>query len=353
MSASVALLVSVGGITRLTQSGLSIVEWKPITGMLPPITKAQWEQEFAKYQAFPQFQMVNQHMSLDEFKPIFFWEWFHRFLGRLVGLGFFAGLVYHRRVLRGKLLASCIAILLGIGAQGALGWYMVKSGLEHKTLEHEPRVKTTRLTAHLGAAFLLFSGMLWTGLGQILKPHQLAVGEIAKSSSNFSRLSGLVGRSLPLSLGMTALVFTTALSGALVAGTRAGFIYNTFPLMGERLAPPASEYFALEPKSRNLVENDTAVQFNHRVLGVSTLTGISLFAAYLLKHKQLLPKRVVIATHHLLAFGWLQVILGISTLVLVVPTELAAAHQLGSLAVLSSALWLSKEMVLLKKYIKK
>src|SRR3989338_4900967 len=166
MGASVAVLVSVGGLTRLTHSGLSMVEWKPVTGWLPPLSLGAWRQEFEKYQAYPEFQLVNRDMGLDDFRSIYLWEYAHRLLGRLVGLGFAGGLLYHRKAIRGPLLASCTALLLGIGAQGALGWYMVQSGLEHDSLEHEPRVKATRLAAHLGAAFLLFSGMVWTGLGQ-------------------------------------------------------------------------------------------------------------------------------------------------------------------------------------------
>lgn len=333
MSGSVALLVSVGGITRLTHSGLSIVEWKPVTGMLPPLTTGQWEEEFDKYKAFPEFQLVNKDMTVEEFKSIYFWEWFHRVLGRLVGLGFAGGMLYHRKHLSGRLLAACSLLLLGIGAQGALGWYMVKSGLEHATLEYEPRVAATRLTAHLGTAFLLFSGMLWTGLGQLVKAPAVPLSEPAlQLSSSALRWSKVV----------SAMVFCTAMSGALVAGIRAGHTYNTFPLMGGKLVPDG--YLGLEPAHRNFVENDACVQFNHRLLAVSTYAAIVALSTKLLRHRSLLSKRAHIANIHLLAFGSLQVALGISTLLLFVPIPLAATHQAGSLAVLGSALWLTQEL---------
>jgi cytochrome c oxidase assembly protein subunit 15 len=337
MSASVALLVSVGGITRLTRSGLSMVEWKPVTGWLPPLNQEQWAAEFEKYKAFPEFQMINSQMSMEEFKKIFFWEYFHRLLGRLVGVGFAAGMIYHRRVLRGKLLAGCVGLLLGIGAQGALGWFMVKSGLEHNTLSHEPRVAATRLAAHLGAAFLLFSGMMWMGLGQFLSPH----APIAALTAARPALPSLMA-----TLTTNAMVFTTAISGALMAGIRAGHVYNTFPLMGGYVIPP--EYLDLVPRHRNFLENDACVQFNHRALAISTYLAITGLYWRLFRQRAVLPKRVMIAAHHLFALANVQVALGISTLLLVVPTSLAAAHQLGSLAVLSSALWLLKELQLVR-----
>lgn len=334
MSGAVALLVSVGGITRLTRSGLSIVEWKPISGFLPPIGAEDWQSEFDKYKAFPEFQLVNKDMSIEEFKHIYFWEYIHRVLGRLVGLGFAGGMIYHRRVLTGRLLAACSALLLGIGAQGALGWYMVKSGLEHNTLEYEPRVKATRLAAHLGAAFLLFSGMLWTGLGHLLP--------ISGATASSPEVAALASRFLPWSKLVTGMVFGTAMSGALVAGIRAGHSYNTFPLMGGRVVP--KEYLDLEPLDRNFIENDACVQFNHRVLAISTFAAVTALFAKLRKHSAALPKRTNVAAIHIMAFSGIQVSLGIATLLLFVPTHLAATHQLGSLAVLGSALWLTREL---------
>jgi heme A synthase len=214
--AMVFVTMVVGGVTRLTHSGLSIVEWKPLIGALPPLSHADWLELFAKYQQTPEFIKRNHDMTLDGFQFIFWWEWAHRLSGRLIGVVFFVPYVWF--LLRGKLRGALAAKVFGFfilgGLQGAMGWYMVKSGLVD-----DPRVSQYRLAAHLGLAFLLFGLMFWTGLG-MLQARQAKVG-----AGDTARTTRRLGN------GLVALVFIMVLSGALVAGIHAGLAYNTFPLM--------------------------------------------------------------------------------------------------------------------------
>src|SRR5687767_12934217 len=242
-AALVFLIVVVGGVTRLTRSGLSIVEWQPLIGALPPLSEAHWQELFAKYRTTPEFRLVNFDMTLEGFKRIFWWEYAHRLLGRLIGVVFLLPFVWF--LVRGRLertLAWKLAGVFALGAlQGALGWYMVKSGLVD-----DPRVSHFRLTAHLGVALAIFAALLWIALD--LLPGENRV----PGSPSVARAAACVA----------AVVFVMALSGAMVAGLRAGSAYNTFPLMNGHLIPP--EILMLEPWWKNFLYNMATVQFVHR-----------------------------------------------------------------------------------------
>lgn len=351
-------IVVVGGMTRLTESGLSITEWNVVKGVKLPMTRQEWEVEFDKYKATPEWKINNQHITLDEFKTIYMWEWAHRILGRVIGLTFLAPIpyfAYTRQLGRGAFLAL-FGIASLIGGQGALGWYMVKSGLDEqsvKDLGGVPRVSQYRLAAHLGMAFLVYAACLRFGFGAA-RDWKLArkVKGLAGWQTVEKTLAGLqtkaVGRTRTLATVVTALVFTTALSGAFVAGLDAGLIYNEWPLMGGKLHPPSYElnkdfYCRNEDKSdrwRNIFENPTTVQFDHRMLAYTTFASIvSLFLYARRPHirSQLPPTtyRLIKGTLHM---SLLQVALGISTLLYLVPIHLAATHQAGSLVLLTLAL---------------
>jgi len=316
-------MVVVGGITRLTHSGLSIVEWQPLVGTVPPLSDAQFQEVFHKYQQTPEYQKVNRGMSLEEFKDIFWWEYFHRLLGRVVGMVFLLPLLYY--MLRGRIDRRLGAGLLGIfllGAlQGAVGWYMVKSGLID-----DPRVSQYRLTAHLGLAFLIFAAMLWTALG-VLTPRTPRHDPARRRLRRFA-------------IGLSALIFLMVLSGGFVAGTHAGLAYNTFPLMNGYVVPP--EYLALEPWYRNLFNNVAAVQFNHRL--IAWLIAILVPVFWFMSRGVALAPRTRLACNALLLALALQITLGISTLLLVVPVALAAGHQAGALILFATSVWLIHEL---------
>ena len=314
--ALVLAMVVVGGITRLTHSGLSITEWQPIVGTLPPLSAADWTDAFARYQATPEYQQVNAGMSLAAFKSIFWWEYAHRLLGRAIGVVFAIPLLWF--IARRKLPTGLAPALFGIfmlgAAQGALGWYMVLSGLVD-----DPHVSQLRLAAHLGLALLIFAAMLWLGLS-------LWFGR----SSGAPRTSAL----RRFAFVIVALVFVQALAGALVAGLRAGFAYNTFPLMSGRVVPP--EAWAIDPWYRNLFENVAAVQFDHRAIALllALLTPVFWWRAQAADERP----RIRLAAHLLLAALAVQLALGIATLLLVVPIPLAAAHQAGAVLLFAAAL---------------
>ncbi len=321
--ALVFLMVVVGGTTRLTRSGLSIVEWQPLIGTLPPLSESAWQELFVKYQATPEYHKVNFGMSLDEFKGIFWWEYFHRLLGRLIGIAFFLPFLYF--LIRGRLdrpLGWKLAGIFALGAlQGALGWYMVMSGLVDN-----PRVSHYRLTAHLGIALVIYAAMLWTALG-LLHPRDAPSSHPARRMSRYAA-------------ALTAVIFVMALSGGFVAGIRAGFAYNTFPLMNGHFVPP--EIMMLEPWWSNLFNNMATVQFNHRMM--AWLLMILVPAFWWMAQRIGLPPRARISTHALLVALAIQVSLGIATLLLVVPIPLAAAHQGGAVLLLSAALWTTHEL---------
>lgn len=332
-------MVVIGGITRLTESGLSIVEWKPITGAIPPRNEEEWLVEFDKYTQSPEFKRMNSHMNLEEFKSIFFWEYIHRLWGRTIGAAFMFPFVYY--TVRGKikvgspLFYKCLGLLAGIGAQGALGWFMVKSGLEEPEDNSVPRVSPYRLASHLTAAIALYAGMAWVGLG-LISP-RIATANL--KGSNIQGLRRLAG----LTLGM---VSTTIVSGAFVAGRDAGFIYNNFPKMGDDWLP--DEAFTLRPFWKNFFENDASVQFDHRVLAMSTL-AVVLTTWAIGRGRLRNDRRARTALHALLAAGLGQVALGIITLISVVPVHLGAAHQAGSLTLLTVTMWFLHELKRLPK----
>ncbi|QSZ36217.1 hypothetical protein DSL72_007343 [Monilinia vaccinii-corymbosi] len=372
-AASVFGIVVFGGLTRLTESGLSITEWKPVTGSLPPLSAADWESEFNLYRASPEFKLLNPHMTMEEFKKIYFMEWFHRLWGRFIGLSFVVPAVYF--VARRKASKSMAIRLFGIsgliGFQGAIGWWMVKSGLKDDLFApgSHPRVSQYRLTTHLGTAFLCYTAMLWNGLS-ILRDHRLLFNSTpSQAHADLLRLSSPSLSVFRKSVaGLALLVFTTAMSGGLVAGLDAGLIYNQFPYMGIGLTPPKSElfseFYSRRPDRsdlwwRNLLENPSTVQLDHRILATTSFTAILALWAYSRfnpRVKAALPTPVakgMLGVVHLLM---MQVTLGISTLIYLVPISLASAHQAGSLAlltgvvVLGSRVWIPKRtMAILRK----
>ncbi|KAH9894205.1 cytochrome oxidase assembly [Cubamyces lactineus] len=354
-------VIVVGGITRLTESGLSITEWKPITGVLPPLSRAQWEEEFEKYKATPEFKLLKHSITLEEFKSIFFWEWSHRVLGRIIGIGFVVPLAYFalRKRLTASLPKHLTAMAFLIGAQGALGWYMVKSGLEDSLMETPgavPRVSQYRLAAHLGTAFVLYAGMFGTGLSALMDwryANKGWWGGFKDSNVKWQEIlaNPHVRRFSRGIKGLTVLVFLTALSGAFVAGLDAGLLYNEFPLMGGRLAPPADELFdpayAKSPDRsdiwwRNIFENPTTVQFDHRCLAIGTYTATALMyaATFHPALRAALPPLTKRMATSAFAMANIQVLLGISTLIYLVPIPLAAAHQAGSVMLLTTMIHL-------------
>lgn len=312
-------LIVVGGVTRLTHSGLSITEWQPVVGALPPLSESQWNEAFARYQTTPEYLQVNRGMSIDAFKGIFWWEYVHRLLGRLVGLVFIVPLVWF--LARGTLPSSAglAPMLFGIfllGAlQGALGWYMVQSGLVD-----DPRVSQLRLAAHLGLALLIFAAMFWTAL-TLLRPSGIADARI--------------GPLFRAAASLVALIFVMALSGGLVAGIRAGFAYNTFPLMNGHIVPP--EIMLIRPWYMNFVNNMATVQFDHRLLAWTLLALVPIWW-WRVRAAPEIPARARRAAHLVLAMLLAQLSLGISTLVLVVPLPLAAFHQAGAVLLFAAAL---------------
>lgn len=322
--------VTIGGITRLTESGLSITQWNLLKGMKPPRTNEEWKEEFDRYKQFPEFKFLERDLTLDDFKRIFFWEYFHRMWGRSIALVFgFPALYFLRKGWISKAMKPRLVIYAGLLAfQGGLGWYMVKSGLEEKSDPHAiPRVSQYRLAGHLGSAMLLYSLFLWQGLSHLLTPNQLA---------NTVKLGSL----RKYAHAAMALIFLTSLSGAFVAGLDAGLVYNSWPKMADRWVPV--DISAMSPKWRNVFENATTTQFNHRHLGEFTVAA--LLGLWWLCHRSPLPRRTRLVAHALGAMAVMQVGLGVSTLLLYVPVWLAVAHQSGAMTLLTLALWLMHEL---------
>jgi cytochrome c oxidase assembly protein subunit 15 len=319
--ALVYVMVVVGGITRLTHSGLSIVEWQPLIGTLPPLNDAQWEETFGKYRQTPEFRLRNHDMTLAGFKGIFWWEYSHRLLGRAIGIVFILPLAWF--AWRGKIDRAVgwklgAVFVLG-GLQGAVGWYMVASGLVD-----DPRVSPVRLATHLGIAFVIYGAMLWIALGLLLNP-----------STRTMRGARVATKAV------VALVFLMVLSGALVAGIRAGYAYNTFPLMDGKWIPP--EVLLIDPWWKNFVYNMATVQLVHRGLALLVAASV-LLLWWRIDRDASFDDRVRAWNQALLVAVVLQVAAGIATLLMRVPLPLAALHQAGALLVFTCALGLAHSL---------
>ncbi len=317
LAGMVFVMVVLGGLTRLTGSGLSMVQWQPLT-MLPPLTDQAWHESFARYQASPQYHLVNAGMTLAGFKGIFWLEYVHRLWGRLIGLVFLVPFLFFlagRRITRREAPRLALLFLLG-GAQGALGWFMVKSGLVDR-----PEVSHYRLAAHLVTALVIYGALLWSAFDFLRTP--------------LPRQGGAAGWLRPPLFGLLALVCTTIPAGALVAGLHAGLIYNTFPLMNGQLLPP--EALNLSPLWRNALDNLALVQFDHRLLAV--LTWSASVGFWLWSRRRPLPPQARLATALVPLAATLQAGLGIATLLMVVPVPLAVAHQAGAFLLFGVVLW--------------
>nr|CAG4636114.1 EOG090X04TT [Eubosmina coregoni]SVE69750.1 EOG090X04TT [Eubosmina coregoni] len=322
--------VVIGGLTRLTESGLSMVEWSAF-GERPPLSQEDWEREFEKYKLFPEYKQLKQGITIEDFKFIWHMEYGHRMWGRLIGAFFVipAAIFWRKGFFNSGMKKKVLIFGSLIGCQGLLGWYMVKSGLEDRFHGESdiPRVSQYRLASHLGSALILYSLFFWNSLHHLLPASSMVV---SKAAIKFKRLVHL----------SKATVFITALSGAFVAGLDAGLVYNSYPLMGNRVVP--EDLLAFKPVIRNFTENPTTVQFDHRTL--AHLTVFLLSSVWFMSRRIALPPRARYAANALAAMAWIQATLGISTLLFYVPTPLASSHQAGSLVLLSAALWLSHEL---------
>lgn len=314
VAALVFAMVVVGGITRLTGSGLSITEWKPIMGALPPMNEADWLEAFRKYQEIPQYQQVNAGMSLSEFQGIFWWEWIHRQLGRFTGVAFavpFVVFIALRRLPR-RLLWRC-AILLGLGGlQGLIGWWMVSSGLSERV-----DVAPERLATHLGLALLIFAGLIWTGLEALFGE------ETSRSPVGWSRGAAL----------LLAAVFLQCLLGGLVAGGKAGLVYTDWPMMNGAVFPPVD----WGQGGLAFLHDQGLVQFNHRIVAYGLLIGAIVYAVQAWRWR--LAEGLGAVAFVLLGVIGLQAVVGVLTLVHAVPIGLGVLHQAGAAVVLGVATW--------------
>jgi cytochrome c oxidase assembly protein subunit 15 len=311
------VLILIGGATRLTESGLSITEWQPVAGVIPPLTQSQWNEEFSRYKAIPQYQAIHAGMTVDQFKTIFLWEYTHRLWARLVGIAFLVPLLWFLfrgmvpRNVRGRLWL----LLILLGAQGALGWFMVSSGLSGRI-----EVSQYRLAAHFSAALLIYGATVWLAADFLVDPH--AIGH-----ANEPRLRRWAGT-------LTGFAVVTAIAGAFVAGLRGGHVFNTWPLMGGRVVPPG--YAMLSPWIRNPFENPGAAQFDHRCLAYLTVISVVLFWVMARRHQLGRHQRIALGLFAAAAVG--QVCLGIATLLLIVPIPLGIAHQGGAIVLITTGL---------------
>jgi heme a synthase len=310
------LMIVVGGATRLTDSGLSITQWKPVTGAIPPLSAADWQAEFEKYQQIPEYKLQNLGMSLAQFKAIYRWEWGHRLLGRLIGfVVLIPMLVFAARRQIPAWLGKRLLVLLGLGGvQGALGWWMVSSGLGG--LEARLDVSATRLAVHMGMALTILAIAFWTAL-DVRQQH--APARETQPLQN-------------LAFGLVAAVWVQAILGAFVAGTDGGFIHNTWPLMDGGFMP--NDYAALSPLWRNFLENPAAAQFDHRI-GAYLLFAFVGYVAW--QARKTGPARLHGAAMIVFALVCLQIALGIWTLLAVTPVPLGMAHQALGVVVFLSA----------------
>jgi heme a synthase len=315
VAALVLAMVLVGGATRLTESGLSITEWQPVMGVVPPLNATQWHDEFEKYQAIPQYRELNRGMSLDAFKTIYWWEWTHRLIGRTIGVVFLLPLLWFLwRGWIGPGLRARLWLIFGLGAlQGAVGWWMVASGLVHRV-----EVSQYRLATHLALACIIYVAILWTA--QRLDDHESAPA------------SGAIRAA---AIGLLIMVLGQIYLGALVAGLRAGYVYNTWPLIDGALVPNAARLFFDVPLWRNFFENTLTVQFDHRMLAYTVGVAALVHAVNVARTVKTGP--VVAGAIVLAAAVTLQAALGIFTLLMAVPISLALMHQAMAMLVLTVA----------------
>ncbi len=309
----VMAMIVLGGATRLTNSGLSITEWKPITGALPPLSHEAWLEEFEKYKQIPEFEAEHPDMTLVGFEFIYFMEWSHRQLGRLIGLVYALPFFYF--LFRGKLKGQALkyfCIVLLIGVQGAIGWWMVYSGLSDDRVD----VSQYRLATHLGVAFIILGLLYWFWRDSVEGERQTSVCGVMTKRTKF----------------LAGLIYVQILAGAFVAGTHSGKTYNTWPLMDGDVIP--SGYFVQNPWWRNMFENAAAIQFNHRTLAYIIL-AVAIWVALSSRQMRHLQKPVTVLSVLIL---W-QVALGIWTLLAVAPLNLSLLHQFSSILVFLAALW--------------
>ncbi len=332
----IAAMVVVGGLTRLTGSGLSITEWRPVTGVVPPLNEQAWVSEFAKYRQIPQYQLEHRGMSLADFKAIYWWEWTHRLLGRLIGFVFFLPLVWFvamRAIPRGGIPRMALLLALG-GLQGFVGWWMVESGLETRV-----SVSQYRLAIHLGVALVLFGAILWTALEYLTGSARVYTRNAPEARSEVPpplRCGGCASgdaRSQWIALLFLLIVYVQMLLGALVAGLHAGLVYNTWPSMNGRVFPEGA--FFSHPWWINFFENAGLAQFDHRI-GAYLLAAGALWLWTRSRHRAGLVRA---SANTVLAVTVLQIALGIVTLLDQVPVSLAALHQAMAVALQSAALW--------------
>ncbi len=317
MCAMLLVMIVLGGATRLTGSGLSIMEWAPLSGAIPPLSHAEWERLFALYRQIPQYSLLHPGMGLSGFQGIFWLEWTHRLWGRLIGLAFLVPLLvlWWRGDIPRRLRPRLVLLFVLGGLQGAVGWFMVESGF----LPDTTAVAAWRLVAHLALALLLYAAILWTALtlwrpASATPPRAIATRRVLAAGC--------------------VLVALTIVAGGFTAGLHAGLIYNTFPLMGGRLVPP--DYATLHPLLRNLTENLAAVQFDHRLL--ATLTALTMLAAVVIGLRAGLRGAARASLLCVAAAVCAQYALGVTTLLLVVPVPVAVAHQTVAVLLLSASL---------------
>ncbi|MDT8376664.1 MAG: COX15/CtaA family protein [Mariprofundaceae bacterium] len=315
--ASIFIMLVIGGATRLTHSGLSMMTWDPLMGWIPPLNDAQWLESFTHYKKIPEFYELNPDMDLEGYKGIFMLEYVHRVWGRLIGLFFLLPFLYFmfagkiRKSLRPQLV---IMFALG-GLQGLLGWYMVSSGFDN------PHVSQYRLTAHLMAAFAIFAYIFWVAVGLLCPRSEASLYDVKP----LRRLLGW----------LTLLITITIAAGGFVAGLKAGFTYNTFPLMDGRFVPEG--YGMLSPFYLNFFENIAAVQFNHRIL--AELVLISVVGIWFYARKYELAGQAMLGFNLMLIMVTIQFLLGVATLLMAVPVPLGVAHQGGSMLLFATALF--------------
>jgi len=322
VAALIAIMVLVGGATRLTESGLSIVEWKPVTGALPPLNDAQWAQAFEGYKAIPQYRELNAGMNLSEFKTIFWWEWSHRLLGRVIGAVYLLPFLFFLwRGVLGSELKRRLWLIFGLGAlQGAVGWWMVASGLSQRV-----EVSQYRLATHLVLALLIFAAIVWTLRRLTERPQAVAPSRLKITA-----------------MALLALTFVQLYFGALVAGLRAGRVYNTWPDIDGSFIPSAARLWFEEPWWRNLFDNTLTVQFEHRMTAYALLALAILHAIDAVRSRA--APAVVGGAGWLVAAILLQASLGILTLLRQVPIDLALTHQAVAIVVLTLAVFQAERL---------